>query len=116
MGNVNNDIPVKISSYPDVLVNISVLCNCRIEAENNFILECLAACHNAESKLVMCFMVRMAFVNYPENLTKSMKFPILLNRTTHEHILPISLQSSKFNSDLLNVPKNIKSLCLQVSA
>ena len=26
--NVNNDIPVKIPSYPYVLVNRSVLCNC----------------------------------------------------------------------------------------
>ena len=34
--NVNNDIPVKIPSLPYVLVNISVLCNCDIEAENNF--------------------------------------------------------------------------------
>ena len=32
----NNDIPVKISSFPYVLVNRSVLCKCRIEEENNF--------------------------------------------------------------------------------
>ena len=28
--NVNNDIPVKIASHPYVLVNRSMLCNCRI--------------------------------------------------------------------------------------
>ena len=33
--NVNNDIPVKIPSHQYVLVNRSVLCNCRIEVENN---------------------------------------------------------------------------------
>ena len=50
--NVNNDIPVKNPSFPYVLVNRSVLCNCRIEAENSFLLESLAACHNAESKCI----------------------------------------------------------------
>ena len=30
--NINNDIPVKISNHPYVLVNRSVLCNCGIEA------------------------------------------------------------------------------------
>ena len=31
---INNDIPTEISSHPYVLVNISMLCNCGIEAEN----------------------------------------------------------------------------------
>ena len=53
--NVNNDIPIKIPSHPYVLVNWSVLCNCRIEVENNFLLESLAACHNADPKLIMYF-------------------------------------------------------------
>ena len=44
-----NDIPVKIPNFPHVLVNRNVLCNCRIEVENNFLLESLAACHDAES-------------------------------------------------------------------
>ena len=51
--NVNNYIPVKIPCFPYVLVNRSVLCNCRIEAENNFLLESLAAYHDAESKPIM---------------------------------------------------------------
>ena len=33
---VNNDIPVKIPSHPYVLVNRSVLCNCRIEVKITF--------------------------------------------------------------------------------
>ena len=89
--NANNDIPVKIPRFPHVLVNRSVLCKCEIEVENNFLLESLAACHDAESKLVMYFMVNTAFVNYLDNLTESLTFPILLNITTHEQTLPISL-------------------------
>ena len=34
--NINNDILVEIPSLLYVLVNRSVLCNCRIEAENSF--------------------------------------------------------------------------------
>ena len=35
--NVSNYIPVKISSHPYVLLNRSVLCNCGMEVENNFL-------------------------------------------------------------------------------
>ena len=108
MSNVNNDIVVKIPSYPYVLVNRSVLCNCRIEVENNFRLESLVACYDAETKLVMYFMVNTAFVNYLDNLTESLKFPALLNRTTHKQILPILLQSYEFNSDLLRASRTLK--------
>ena len=60
---INNDIPVRIPSHLYVLVNRSVLCNCGIKVENNFLLESLAACHNSNSKLVMYSMVNTAFVN-----------------------------------------------------
>ena len=35
---INNDIPIEIPSHPYILVNRSVLRNCRIEAENNYLL------------------------------------------------------------------------------
>ena len=53
-------------------------------------------------------MVNTAFINYLGNLTESLKFPISLNRATHKQILPISLQSYEFDSDLLQVPKTLK--------
>ena len=62
--NINNDNPIKISSHPYVLVNRSVLCNCSIEADNNYLLESLAACNNANTKLTMYFTVNTTFVNY----------------------------------------------------
>ena len=61
--NFNNDIPVKIPSYPDVLVNRSVLCNCSTEAENHYLLESIATRDNRDSKLVMYFTINMAFAN-----------------------------------------------------
>ena len=65
--------------------------NCDIEVENHFLLESLAVCHDTNSKLVIYFMVNTASINYIDNLTNSLTFPILLNWTTHEQTLPISL-------------------------
>ena len=87
---INTDIPIRIPSYQYVLVNRSVLCNCGIEVENNFLLESLAACHDSNSKLVMYFTVNIAFVNYLDqidNLTETLEFPILKNKTTFKQTL-----------------------------
>ena len=73
--------------------------------ENNFLLESHAASHAAESKLIMYFTVNTAFVNFLDNFYDFLKFPILLDWTTHEQTLPISLKSFDFNSDLLKAPK-----------
>ena len=83
---INNDIPIKIPSHPYVLVNRSVLCNCGIEAENNFLLESLAACHDTNTKLIMYFTVNTAFTNYIDefNLMEELEMPILTNKSTSE--------------------------------
>ena len=39
----HNNIHIEIPSHPCVLLNRTVLCNCIIEAENNFLLESIAA-------------------------------------------------------------------------
>ena len=59
----------------------------------------------------MYFMFNTAFVNYLDqftNLTECLELPILKNKTTFEQTLPISLKMSKFNSELLTAPKNLK--------
>ena len=87
------------------------MCNCGREVENNFLLESLAACHDSNSKLVMHFTVSTAFVKYLDqidNLTESLEFPILKNKTTFKQTLPISLNISKFDSKLLTAPRNLK--------
>ena len=83
--NIDNNIPVRIPSYPYVLVNRSVLCNCGIETENHFLLKSLAACENVNSKFTMYFTVNTAFMNYLDkfpNLTESPELCIIKNRTT----------------------------------
>ena len=56
----------------------------------------------------MYFMMNIAFINYLDNLTNSLKVPISLNLTTHEQTLTISLQSFDFDPDLLKSPKTLK--------
>ena len=87
------------------------MCNCGIEADNHYLLESLAACNNANSKLIMYFTIKTAFVNYLDmfpNLTESLEFPIIKNRTTFEQILPVSLNISKSDKMLLTVSIDLK--------
>ena len=88
----------------------SVLCNCGIGAENNFLLESLAACHDVDTSLVMYFTVNTAFVNYIDqfNLREKLTFPILTNKTTSEHTLPIFLNNTRFDKTLSSAPQTLK--------
>ena len=93
------------------MVNRSVLCNCGIEADNHYLLESLATCDNANSKLTMYFTINTAFVNYLDrysNLTESLQFPVIKNRTTFEQTLPIFLNISKFDKTLLTASTGLK--------
>ena len=102
--NINNNILVRIPSHPYVLVNKSVLCNCGIEVDNHFLVISLAACENTNSKWTIYFTVNTAFVNYLDkfpNLTESLEFLVVKERTMFEQTLPISLNISKFDPTLL---------------
>ena len=99
--NINNDIPIKIPSHPYVLVNRSVLCNCGIEADNHHLLESIATCDNKFIKLVMFFIINLAFTNYLDmlpNLTDSL--PIIKYRTRYEQPIPLNLSIPHFDNSL----------------
>ena len=98
----NNNIPINIPGHPYVLMNQSILCNCDIEAESNFLLESLTACEGPEAKteLEMHFTVNLAFVNYFEDILEELGKQISLNWTTQEQILPLSLNAPKTLRDL----------------
>ena len=104
----NNNIPIDIPSHPYILLNRSILCNCDVEAESNFLLESLATCATSNTHLVMYFTVNLVFVNYYESLVETLDVPILQNWTTQEQILPISLQTFDINSCLLNASKTLR--------
>ena len=88
-------------------MNRTILCNCIIEAENNFLLESNAACDpdSVHADLEMYFMANTAFFNYFEGLIDTLEVPFLHNVTMQEHILPISLESDDFDKDLLAAPE-----------
>ena len=112
---INNNIPIEIPSHPYVLVNRSVLCNCRIEAENNYLLESLAACHDNNSKLITYFTVNNAFTNYLNefNLTEEVEIPIYTNKSTSEIALPVFLNRTKCDESLLSAPLTHKEYTAQ---
>ena len=90
--NINNDIPIKIPSHSYVLVNTSILCNCRIEADNHHLLEPITASDNKITKLVMYFTINLAFTNYLDilpNMTDSL--PLIRDSTRYEQPLPLKL-------------------------
>ena len=59
----HNNIPIEMPSHPYVLLNKTVLCNCIIEAGNNFLLESIAACDPVSTNvdLEMYFLANTAF-------------------------------------------------------
>ena len=59
----HNNIPIEIPSHPYVLLNRTILRNCIIGAENNFLLESIAACdpEGDGADLEMYFMANTAF-------------------------------------------------------
>ena len=112
---INNDIPIEIPSHLYVLVNRSIFCNCSIEAENNYLLESLAACHNSRTKLVMYFTISLAFTNYINdfNLTEEINIPTFTSKSTLEVTLPVFLNKSKFDKSLLSAPLTLKAYISQ---
>ena len=112
---INNDVPIEIPSHPYILVNRSILCNCRIEAENNFLLESLAACHDSNTKLIMYFTINNAFANYLNefNLMEELDVPIITNKSMSETTLPIFLNKSTFDDTLLSAPLTLKEYIAQ---
>ena len=104
----NNNILINIPSHPYVLMNRSILCNCDVKAESNFLLESLAACEGLETKtdLEMHFTINLAFVNYFDDIIEELGIPVSRNWTTQEQILPLSIETFEISPNLVNVPKH----------
>ena len=66
----------------DKHINRSVLCNCRIEADNHHLLESIAACDNKVTKLIMYFTINLAFTNYLDMIPNLTAFTSKFKYTT----------------------------------
>ena len=105
----NNSIPISIPSHPYVLMNRSILCNCDVEVESNFLLESLAACKGSETKtdLEMHFTINLAFMNYFDDIIEELGIHVSRNWTTQEQILPLLIETFEISPNLLNAPKTL---------
>ena len=94
------------------MLNRTVLCNCIIEAESNFLLESIAACNpeRDDVDLEMYFVANTAFLNYFDELIATLDIPDFHNITRQEFVLPISLESNDFDEQLLSAPKMLREL------
>ena len=107
-----NNIPIEIPRHPYVLLNRTILCNCIIEVENNFLLESIAACDPDDdgADLEMYFVANTAFFNYFKELINTLEAPFLHNIMMQEHILPIFLELDDFDKELLAAPETLREL------
>ena len=69
----NHNFPIKIPSHPYGLLKRTVLCNCGIEAEDNFLLKSIAACPGKQSSLTMYYTVNTVFMHYFDSLTDNLE-------------------------------------------
>ena len=107
--NINNDIPVKIPSHPYVLVNRSILCNCRIEADNQHLLESITSCDKRITKLTMYFTINLAFTNYLDmfqNLTDTLT--LITDKTSFKQPSPIHINIPCYDSSLNSRPTKLE--------
>ena len=111
--NDNHNFPIKIPSHWYVLLKRTVLCNRGIEAEDNFLLESIAACPGKQSALTMYYRVNTVFMHYFDSLTDNLETHISQNWTAQEQVFPISLQTFEFDSKLLKATKTLKELVYQ---
>ena len=95
-------------------MNRSILYNCDVKAESNFLLESLAACKGSETKtdLEMHFTINLAFVIYFNDIIEELGIPVLRNWTTQEQILPLSIETFEISPNLLNAPKTLQDLTI----
>ena len=111
----NNNIPLNIPGHPYILMNQSILFNCDIEAESNFLLESLPGCEGSETKtyLEMHFTLNFTFVNYFDDMIEELGITVSQNWTTQEQILPFSLETFEINPKLLIAPRTLRDLAIQ---
>ena len=113
--NDNHNFPIKIPSHPYVLLKRTVLCNCGIEAENNHLIRIYSCMPGKQSPVTMYCTVNTAFMYYFDSLTNNFEIQILENWMTQEQVFPISLQTFEFDSKLMEAPKTLKDLVININ-
>ena len=114
--NINNDILIKIRSHPYVLVNRSILCNCRIEADNHHLLESIITYDKKITKLVMYFTINLSFTNYLDMLpNRRDSLPIIKDRMRKEQPLTLNPSIPHFENSLRHRLTKLKDFITNLS-
>ena len=107
----NHNLAAPLPSHAYVMINRSLLCNCKIESEMTHILKTLGACDGThQSKQAMLFTINMAFqLHFKEDFNSSLPKLLPENITLQENAYPLSLTNLK---DLRtnNAPQTLKDL------
>ena len=61
----------------------------------------------------MHFTINLAFLDYFDDIIEELGIPVSRNWTTHEQILPLSIETFEFSPNLLNAPKTLQDLAIQ---
>ena len=81
-------------------------------------MESIAACPGKQSALTMYYTVNTVFMHYFDSFKENLEMTNLdayipQNWTTQEQVLPISLQTTQFDSKLSKSPETLKDLVQQ---
>ena len=82
-----------VPSYPYVLVNRSLLCNCHLESGLTYLLESLGSC-SPQPKFIMYFTINSAFNHYMSLFGLSENETVSTELIGHDHIFDIFLNNS----------------------
>ena len=89
-----------VPSYPFVLVNRSLLCNCHLESGLTYVLKSLGSC-SSKDKFTMYFSINSTFNHYMSSFGFSSKTVLSTQLLSYEPVFDIFLNKS-FPSRLLN--------------
>ena len=70
-----------IPSYSYVVINRTILCNCRLEVELTYLLKSVGSCSNANKDLTLYFTINPAFYHYMSSYINNTN-TILINTST----------------------------------
>ena len=82
-----------VPSYPYVLVNRSLLCNCHLESGLTYLLESVGSCSH-KPKFIMYFTINSAFNHYMSLFGFSENETVSTELIEHDHIFNIFLNNS----------------------
>ena len=100
-----------VPSYPYVLVNRSLLCNCHLESGLTYLLESLGSC-SPQPKFIMYFTINSAFNHYMSLFGLSENETVSTELIRHDHIFYIFTEqflSSHTAGQFITVPGTLES-------